>query len=82
MPTFQSPACRRFRNSLAILHSIDKVEFDRATDLDEARWRSFRDDPAAAFLRLDGVRAEAIWRLIEARQPKELRTGQHSIAAE
>lgn len=79
-----SPACRRFRNAIAILHSIDKGEFERATDfLGEAWWRSFRDNPAATFLRLDGSKAEAIWRLVESRQPKELRTEKHhSIAAE
>lgn len=73
MPAIQSPACRRFRNSLAILHSINKGEFERATDFDEARWRTFRENPAMAFLSLDGNKAEAIWRLIEARQPNALR---------
>lgn len=82
MPIFQSPACRRFRNALAILHSIDEREYERATGLGEVSWRRFRENPAAEFVRIDNGRAEAIWRLIEARQPKELRTGQHSIAAE
>lgn len=61
---------RRFRNALCILRSIDEAEFSQATGLGEARWRSFREDPVRDFIRLEAVKAEAIWRLIEARQPK------------
>lgn len=78
-----SPSCRRFRNAICILHSIDGDEFERSTGLPEAWWRQFRDSPAATFLRLDSDKAEAIWRLVEARQSDRPQAAKPiSVAAE
>ena len=70
-----SIARHRFRNALCILRSIDGDEFMAATGVDGARWwPRFRDDPARTFLQLDDDMAEAVWRIVEGRQPAELRT--------
>lgn len=78
-----STPCHRFRNAIAILNSIDGDEFERATALGLGWWRRFRAEPALTFLQLDAPKAEALWRLVEARQPAGLRTAATvSIAAE
>lgn len=60
---------RRFRNAIAILRSIDEDEFVRATKAD-GLWRPFRDDPVGFFVKLDDAKSEALWAIVEARQPK------------
>lgn len=67
-------ARKRFSNAVRILYEIDFDEFTRATGLGGFRWERFRDDPVRTFLQLDEPKADALWRLVEAQQPAELRT--------
>jgi len=69
----------RFSNALRILRSIDGPELDRAAAFCEvgaslalhgARYR-FSDDPVRFFLKADDQSQDAIWRIIEKRQPPQ-----------
>lgn len=58
-----------FHNGLRILTSIDQYEVEAFMPGDDA-WRSFCRDPFRYFIRADDETADAIWRIIEARQSK------------
>ncbi len=62
-----------FHNALRILASIDRCELIDAgalSDDDTGGWLAFRDDPWRWFVRAGDDEARAVWRIIEARQPK------------
>lgn len=54
-------------NALRILTSMDA---DEVPFLDGARWQAFRTDPFRFFIRCDQETCDALWRVIEARQPQ------------
>lgn len=66
-----------FHNALRILTSIDRYElvaFKVIDPDDGAAWQAFRTDPFRWFIRADDERAERLWRIIQARQPRTVAT--------
>ncbi|EHK57667.1 hypothetical protein [Allomesorhizobium alhagi] len=62
----------RFHNGLRILLNLDRIELVDAGVLrrgDHAAWETFCGDPYRFFIRVDDAKREALWKLIEARQP-------------
>jgi hypothetical protein len=69
-------AFARFHNALRILRSIDHAELIEANaypgltgEQIEKEWASFRDHPYRYFIACEDETAQAIWRIIEGRQP-------------
>ena len=62
----------RFMNALRILHSIDRGELEDALGycLDILAWRDFRGNPSRFLMIADDAKVDAIWGIIERRQPK------------
>lgn len=63
----------RFHNALRILYSIDKDQLIDAIGRASALtyWEEFRDNPHRTFLKMPDKDVEALWILIESRQPKK-----------
>lgn len=59
---------KRFHNALRILLSIDGPDFHEAAP--DGDWQAFRDDPFRYLIRCDDEQAQALWKLVEARQSK------------
>jgi len=62
-----------FHNALRILAGIDMRELVHAGAIsgdDTGGWQSFRDNPWRWFIRAGDDEAAAVWRIVEARQPK------------
>jgi hypothetical protein len=58
-----------FINRLRICHSIDLHELEAAgLRLDGKRWHEFRSNPYVFLMRCDDPTADAIWRVIQARE--------------
>jgi len=67
----------QFRNILVTLMNIDMDELVSAGVIAEGNfdngggsWRRFNDEPLIFVAKLDDTRLEALWKLVEARQPK------------
>ena len=65
----------RFHNAIRILLNIDKYELIEASiirDGDETGtcWTRFNNDPLIFIAKLNDDKYDALWELIEARQPK------------
>jgi hypothetical protein len=60
-----------FRNMLAILHNLDAVDLRFLTAAQRA---SFLRDPIATTLRLDDAGLDALYALVQERQPVRYRT--------
>jgi hypothetical protein len=58
---------RDFLNAMRILTSIDR---DEVPFLDGPRWHAFRTDPFRFMIRADDKTADAIYGIIERRQPR------------
>ena len=69
----------RFMNALRILLSIDGDELDRALgrpgDFD-VKWCKFSTYPFYFLIHADDETVDAIWSIIERRQPDRLKTGE------
>lgn len=59
-----------FRNMFAILHNLEASELSFLTA--EQRWAFFRD-PCVAVLSLDDARLDALYALVQERQPARYR---------
>lgn len=78
---------RRFHNALRILIHFNFDDLRAAGVLDDlTEFRRFDDDPYRFFIRADDARADALWALIQSRQPEALRTdpplSSYALAAE
>lgn len=66
-----------FRNHVASLYNIDGDILDSALlaageqPMSEDQWTRFRTDPPRYFINTDKPTAEAIWRCVRERQPKQ-----------
>jgi hypothetical protein len=58
-----------FHNGLRVLINIDKPEFDMALGplVSQSMWESFRDNPWRWFIKAPDRQAEAVFKVIEAR---------------
>lgn len=66
----------RFMNALRILRSIDGDELDRALGRPcnfDVKWRKFSTDPFYFLIHADDETVDAIWLIIERRQPDRLK---------
>lgn len=63
-----------FRNMFAILHNLDRDELAGVVTSDDS-WRSFNDEPTRFILKLDDARLDALYALVQKRQPARYRTG-------
>jgi hypothetical protein len=71
---------RRFHNALRILGDIEITDLENAGLATPTAWRAyfrpyFLHSPYRAFLQAADADAAILWKLIEARQPNELRIG-------
>jgi hypothetical protein len=68
-----------FRNMFAILHNLGLADLNRAqviTDgnpLNNKQWDRFNDDLTTFVLKLDDARLDALWALVNDRQPERYR---------
>lgn len=74
----QQPARKvdAFRNTFAILHNIAMWDLENAGIIrkdDESKWRRFNDDLTTFVLKLDDARLDALYALVQARQPERYR---------
>lgn len=69
-PKQPSHRAAAFRNMFAILHNLEASELSFLTA--EQRWAFFRD-PIPAILRLDDARLDALYALVQERQPARYR---------
>jgi hypothetical protein len=63
----------QFLNAIKILHSIDMHELVEAGAMqhgDGATWQAFRSNPCKWLIRADDKTADAIYGIIERRQPR------------
>ena len=67
------PQAAIFVNALKLLHSIEqddlRAALGAAPETMTVLWRKFTDDPYRFLIKADDATAEAIWKLVEARQP-------------
>lgn len=70
---------RMFLNRLRSLHNIDHHYLPELTD---GEWISFRHNPTEFLIRADDTQAAAIWREVERRQRRPIRTEPAQQAAE
>lgn len=70
-----------FRNMFAILHNTSLADLNRAqviTDgnpLNNKQWDRFNNDLTTFVLKLDDARLDALWGLVQARQPERWMDG-------
>lgn len=63
-----------FRNMFAILHNLDRWELEGVVT-DDRSWDRYNDDLTTFVLKLDDARLDALWGLVQARQPERYRGG-------
>lgn len=68
----------KFHNACRILLNIDKDELERAgviavDQVGGGDWKRFNDDILMFVIKLPTPRFEALWRLVEERQPERLK---------
>ena len=71
---------RRFRNTFAILMNVDKHELEvagvmRPDQVGGGDWERFNKDIGMFVLKLPDDRLEALYELVESRQPEQYRDG-------
>jgi hypothetical protein len=67
-----TPELLRFRNALCILRWLDEDDLRQALEFNVFQITEFCEDPLGGFLCLSDNEADALWKLIEARQVKDL----------
>lgn len=72
---------RRFFNACSILMNIDAHELEDAGIIAKGSrggndWERFSRDPVYFIAKLDDAKRDALWNLIDRRQPRWLRIGQ------
>ena len=62
-----------FRNMFAILHNLDRWELDGVVT-DDRSWDRYNDDLTTFVLKLDDARLDALYALVQERQPARYRS--------
>jgi hypothetical protein len=81
----QQPARKAdaFRNTFAILHNLSLYELNEAgiitgvNALNNKQWDRFNDDLTTFVLKLDDARLDALYALVQSRQPERYRDADH-----
>lgn len=67
-----------FRNMFAILHNVAMWDLEETGVIkkgDEAKWKRFNNDLTTFVLKLDDPKLDALYALVQARQPERYREG-------
>lgn len=71
-----------FRNMFAILHNVAMWDLEEAGVIrkgDEAKWSRFNRDLTTFVLKLDDARLDALYALVQERQPARYREAERAV---